>query len=220
MKAATAPALLSDDQRLAWLRLIRSDNIGPVTFRELINHFGSASAAIDAVPELARKGGRQIRLRSVADAERELAAATAAGARFVAMGEAEYPAWLRAIDGAPPLIAVKGNGGCLARPTIAVVGSRNASVAGRKFAMQISAGLGEAGFAIASGLARGIDAAAHTPARSRPAPSLSSPVDSIVPTRPKTSASPTPSSNGAATLSAKCRWGGNRAPAIFPAAIA
>ena len=162
MKAASAPALLSDDQRLAWLRLIRSDNIGPVTFRELINHFGSASAAIDAVPELARKGGRQIRLCSVDEAERELVAAAAAGARFVAMGEADYPPWLRAIDAAPPLIAVRGGGACLARPNIAVVGARNASVAGRKFAMQIAVELGEAGFSIASGLARGIDAAAHT----------------------------------------------------------
>ena len=84
------PAALTDDQRLAWLRLIRSDNIGPVTFRELINHFGSAAEALAAVPDLARKGGRQIRLASVEDAD--------------------YPPWLRAIDGAPPLIAVRGGG--------------------------------------------------------------------------------------------------------------
>ncbi|MEJ0097377.1 MAG: DNA-processing protein DprA [Bauldia sp.] len=157
-----APVLLTDDQRLAWLRLIRSDNIGPVTFRALINHFGSATAAIDAVPELARKGGRQIRLRSVEEAEREFAVAHALGARFVALGEAGYPPWLPAIDGAPPLLAVRGSADCLARPAIAIVGSRNASVSGRKFAMQIAAGLGDAGFAVASGLARGIDAAAHT----------------------------------------------------------
>ena len=158
------PAALTDDQRLAWLRLIRSDNIGPVTFRELINHFGSAAEALEAVPDLARHGGRAIRLASVADAERELAAADAIGARFVAIGEADYPAWLRAIDGAPPLIAVRGSGACLTRPAVAVVGSRNASIAGRKFAMQIAIGLGEAGFTVVSGLARGIDAAAHTAA--------------------------------------------------------
>jgi DNA processing protein len=134
--------LRSDEQRLAWLRLIRSDNIGPVTFRELINHFGSASAAIAGVPELARKGGRNIRLRSVEEAERELAMASAAGARFVALGEADYPVWLRTIDGAPPLIAVRGGSDCLVRPIIAIVGARNASVAGRKFAAQIAVALG------------------------------------------------------------------------------
>jgi len=155
---------LTDDQRLAWLRLIRSDNVGPVTFRELINHFGSAADALEAVPDLARHGGRTIRLASVADAERELAAARTVGARIVAIGEAGYPAWLRAIDGAPPLIAVRGDDGCLTRPAVAVVGSRNASIAGSKFAMQIASGLGEAGFVIVSGLARGIDAAAHAAA--------------------------------------------------------
>jgi DNA processing protein len=156
-----APTLLTDEQRLAWLRLIRSENIGPVTFRELVNHFGSATAAITAVPDLARKGGRQVRLFSVAEAEREMAAAAKAGARFVALGETDYPAWLRTIDGAPPLLAVRGSGACLSRPSIAIVGARNASVAGRKLAMQIAVTLGEAGFMVTSGLARGIDAAAH-----------------------------------------------------------
>jgi DNA processing protein len=158
---ASAPTLLSDEQRLAWLRLIRSENVGPVTFRELVNHFGSASAAIEAVPALARRGGRQVRLCSVADAERELATAAAFGARMVALGEPDYPPWLRSIDGAPPLITVKGAGECLQRPGIAVVGARNASVAGRKLAAQIAVVLGNAGFAVVSGLARGIDAAAH-----------------------------------------------------------
>jgi DNA processing protein len=158
---ASAPTLLSDEQRLAWLRLIRSENVGPITFRELLNHFGSASAALDAVPELAQRGGRRVRVCSVAEAERELAAAAAMGARFVALGEADYPPWLRAVDGAPPLLAVKGGGGCLRLPAIAVIGARNASVAGRKLAAQIAAALGNAGFAVVSGLARGIDAAAH-----------------------------------------------------------
>lgn len=153
---------LTDDQRLAWLRLIRSDNIGPVTFRELINHFGSASAALEAVPDLARKGGRAARVTPVETAKRELDAAEAIGARFVAMGEAGYPSWLRAADGAPPLIAVRGSSNRLIEPAVAVVGSRNASIAGRKFAMQIAAGLGEAGFVVVSGLARGIDAASHS----------------------------------------------------------
>jgi DNA processing protein len=155
-------AALTDEQRLAWLRLIRTETIGPITFRALLNHFGSASAALEATPDLARRGGRPIRLASVEDAERELAAAAAIGARFVAVGEPDYPPWLRAIDGAPPLLCVRGSGAGLTRPAVAVVGSRNASIAGRKFAMQIAAGLADAGFAVVSGLARGIDAAAHT----------------------------------------------------------
>ncbi|MBN9011247.1 MAG: DNA-protecting protein DprA, partial [Rhizobiales bacterium] len=152
---------LSDGQRLAWLRLIRSENVGPATFRELINHFGSASAALEAVPELAKRGGRRIRIAPAADAERELRAATAMGASLVALGEPDYPPWLRHIDGAPPLIAVRGDPAILIRPMVGIVGSRNASVAGRKYAMQLAASLGGHGYAIASGLARGIDAAAH-----------------------------------------------------------
>ena len=152
---------LSDDQRLAWLRLIRSDNVGPVTFRELVNHFGSAAAALDALPGLARRGGRAIRVASAEEAERERDAAEAIGARLVAIGEVDYPAWLRAADGAPPLITVRGEARVITAPIVSVVGSRNASVAGRKFAMTIARGLGEAGIVVASGLARGIDAAAH-----------------------------------------------------------
>ena len=164
MRYAAPPAgaaTLTDEQRVAWLRLIRTDTIGPATFRELINHFGSAAAAIDAVPELARRGGRTVRVRSVAEAEREIAAAARIGARIVAIGEPDYPPWLRAVDGAPPMLAIRGDGACFARPIVAVVGSRNASIGGSRFAMQIATGLGDAGFAVASGLAPGIDAAAH-----------------------------------------------------------
>jgi DNA processing protein len=132
-----------------------------VTFRELLNHFGSAAAALDAVPGLARRGGRPIRLASPEDAEREMERATGIGARLVAVGEPEYPAWLSAVDAAPPLIAIRGKAPVMTRPSVAIVGSRNASIAGRKFAMQIARDLGEAGLVVASGLARGIDAAAH-----------------------------------------------------------
>lgn len=155
---------LDDDQRLAWLRLIRSENIGPVTFRDLINHFGSGLAAIAAVPDLAQRGGRRIRLCSVEDAERERDGLARMGARLVAMGESDYPPLLRHLPDAPPLITVRGDASCLTRPAVAIVGSRNASVAGRKFAAQIAAGLGQADYAVASGLARGIDAAAHAAA--------------------------------------------------------
>jgi DNA processing protein len=155
---------LDDGERLDRLRLIRSDNIGPVTFHDLMAHFGSAHDALAALPALARRGGRRVRIASAAEAEAEMAAVADHGAALVFLGEADYPPWLAAIEGAPPVLAVRGAVESLARPTVAVVGARNASVAGRKFAMRIAADLGAAGFAVASGLARGIDAAAHTAA--------------------------------------------------------
>ncbi len=154
---------LTDASRAAWLRLIRSDNVGPVTFRQLINHFGSAATALEALPELARRGGARARIRiaSVADVERELATARAFGARFVAMGEVDYPGVLATVEGPPPLVAVKGGSGVCRRPSVAIVGARNASLAGRKMAAILAQGLGHSGFVTVSGLARGIDAAAH-----------------------------------------------------------
>jgi DNA processing protein len=159
-----ADASLSDAERLDRLRLIRSDSVGPVTFGELVGHFGSAGAALEALPALARRSGRSIRVCPRADAEREIEKIAALGARLLVIGEPAYPAWLAAVDGAPPVISVQGDPACLARPAVAVVGARNASVAGRKFAMRIAADIGAAGFVVASGLARGIDAAAHTAA--------------------------------------------------------
>jgi DNA processing protein len=154
---------LSDKQRIDWLRLIRSENVGPRTFRSLINHFGSAQAALEALPALARRGGGagSPKICSHDEAERELAAAEKLGAAFVAIGEAGYPPRLGVIDDAPPLLAVRGHRAALALPAAAIVGSRNASAAGLKLTQQIARGLGEAGFATVSGLARGIDAAAH-----------------------------------------------------------
>ncbi|HMJ29880.1 MAG TPA: DNA-processing protein DprA [Xanthobacteraceae bacterium] len=153
---------LSDEQRLDWLRLIRSDNIGPRTFRELVNHFGGARAALDALPGLARRGGASsARICSREDAERELKTARAQGIEFLGLGEPDYPQRLQMIDDAPPLLAVSGKRDILARPLVAIVGSRNASAAGVKFAERLARDLGDAGFAIVSGLARGIDAAAH-----------------------------------------------------------
>jgi DNA processing protein len=154
---------LSDEQRIDWLRLIRSDNVGPRTFRMLLNRFGDASAALDALPELARRGGatRLTRIPARADAERELAAGARRGIGYVALGEAAYPMRLAAIDDPPPLLAVRGKREVLGAPTVAIVGSRNASAAGIKFASRIARELGDAGFIIASGLARGIDGAAH-----------------------------------------------------------
>jgi DNA processing protein len=154
---------LTDEQRIDWLRLIRSENVGPRTFRALIDRYGGARAAIDALPALAQRGGatRTIRVHPRAEAEREIAAATRLGVTFVALGEAVYPCRLAAIDDAPPLITVRGNLAALSCPMIGMVGSRNASAAGIKFAERLARDLGQAGFVVVSGLARGIDAAAH-----------------------------------------------------------
>jgi DNA processing protein len=154
---------LTDEQRLDWLRLIRSGNVGPRTFRSLVNHCGGARAALDALPELARRGGASApaRICSRDEASRELAASARLGVSLVALGEPDYPARLRMIDDAPPLLGVRGKTSVLAANMIAVVGSRNASAAGCKFAERIARDLGDAGFIIVSGLARGIDAAAH-----------------------------------------------------------
>jgi DNA processing protein len=160
---AAEPIRLTDEQRIDWLRLIRSQNVGPRTFRALINHYGGARAALDALPALARRGGGSAapQIFTRAEAEREIEAARKLGAAFIAIGEADYPRRLAAIDDAPPLIAVRGNFAVLAMPLVAIVGSRNASAAGIKMTQRITRGLSEAGFGIASGLARGIDAAAH-----------------------------------------------------------
>ena len=154
---------LSEEQRLDWLRLIRTENIGPRTFRDLINHYGGARAALNALPALARRGGAAgpARICSREDAEAELKAARSRGVEFVALGEPDYPARLQMIDDAPPLLAVRGKLAALAQPLVAVVGSRNASAAGVKFAERLARDLGTAGFGTVSGLARGIDAAAH-----------------------------------------------------------
>lgn len=154
---------LTEKQRIAWLRLIRSDNVGPATFRDLINHFGTADTALMMLPELSRRGGstRSVRIASEADAIRELEIAERFGACFVGIGEPDYPPALRQIDGAPPLLAMKGNLNCTAMPAVGVVGSRNASISGAKFAAMIARDVGRAGYAVISGLARGIDTAAH-----------------------------------------------------------
>jgi DNA processing protein len=163
-KAAPLPiAELDEAGRIACLRLIRSDNVGPVTFRELINHYGGAEAALEALPELVRKGGgrRPIRICTRAAALAELSAAEKAGARPVFTIEPGYPSALAQIDVPPPLLYVKGDASLLTRPALAIVGSRQASAAGIKLTRQFARRLGEAGLVVVSGLARGIDASAH-----------------------------------------------------------
>jgi DNA processing protein len=154
---------LTDAERIDRLRLIRSDNVGPRTFNSLIAHFGNVRAALERLPDLARRGGaaRSGRICSEEDARTELAASKKIGVSLVAPGEAAYPPRLATLDDPPPLLGVRGNFDTLMRPMIAIVGSRNASGAGLKFAGQLARDLGDAGFVVISGLARGIDQAAH-----------------------------------------------------------
>jgi DNA processing protein len=163
VREGAKPIRLTDEERLDWLRLIRSQNVGPRTFRTLLNHFGDARAALEALPALARRGGGSAvpKICSREAAEREIEACRKLDVMLVAIGEADYPHPLQMIDDPPPLLAIRGRAEVFARPRVAIVGSRNSSAAGVKMAQQLARDLGHAGFAIASGLARGIDAAAH-----------------------------------------------------------
>ncbi len=154
---------LSSSERLDWLRLIRSENVGPRTFVRLLERFGSAGAALAALPDLARRGGRSrpVVICPKADAEREMAAAQALGCTVLASCEPGYPRYLAAIDDAPPILYARGNASLLTRPMVAVVGARNASVNGRNLTRRLAADLARDGLVVASGLARGIDTAAH-----------------------------------------------------------
>lgn len=146
---------------VARLRLIRSENVGPVTYRQLVARFGGAAAALAALPDLAARRGGSLKVAGVDAAERELDALLGFGAVPVFIGTADYPALLAQTETAPPVIATRGDTGLLERPAVAMVGARNASAAAVRFARGLAADLGDAGFVVTSGLARGIDAAAH-----------------------------------------------------------
>ena len=163
MAARLFETRLSDDERFDWLRLIRSENVGPRTFRALLDRCGGAAAALAALPDLARRGGagRPIRVAPADEVESELDEARKLDVRFIAFCEPEYPPALRHIDAAPPLLALRGREEALQQPAVAIVGSRNASAAGLAFADRLARGLGAAGYVVVSGLARGIDQRAH-----------------------------------------------------------
>ena len=154
---------LSDAERLDWLRLARSENVGPITFFALLERFGTAAAVLEALPALARRGGRRrpIKVCARAAAEREIEALTAVGGRMIALVEPAYPAPLAAIADPPPVLSLRGQADLLASDCIAVVGARNASANGLHFAERLAAELGAAGLTVVSGMARGIDARAH-----------------------------------------------------------
>ena len=152
---------LSEADLFDWLRLVRSENVGPRTFLSLLERFGSARAALDALPRLGRGAGRALKLAGAAEVEAECEQARRAGFRFVPLCDPAYPPSLRAIPSAPPLLCVRGRLDILQRPMVAIVGSRNASATGLIFTDRLAEGLGRAGYVVVSGLARGIDARAH-----------------------------------------------------------
>lgn len=153
---------LSDAERLDWLRLIRSERVGPVTFHQLLRRYGDVASVLERLPMLAQRGGRKdYRVCPAGVAAAELERTRAAGVRLLAWGEPGYPSALMAVEDAPPLLSLLGHGHLLDRAAVAMVGSRNATINGSRFAQRLAADLGKAGWPVVSGLARGIDAAAH-----------------------------------------------------------
>lgn len=162
-KPAPLPvAKLAEAEQLACLRLIRSENVGPVAFRELINLYGGAAKALATLPAIIQRSGRKkIRICTREEAEAELEAARRCGAEPIFTIEPNYPAALAALEAPPPLLYIKGRAHLLNVPSIAIVGSRDSSAAGMKLASQFAKAFSDAGYAVVSGLARGIDGAAH-----------------------------------------------------------
>ena len=152
---------LSANERFARLRLARTDRIGPVAFAQLIGRYGSALSALDALPDLVRKSGAASVPPPVETVEREIAAGDAIGARLLVLGDADYPEMLAALDPPPPILWTRGRVDLLNQPSIAIVGARIASAGGQRIARGLAQQLGQAGHVVVSGMARGIDAAAH-----------------------------------------------------------
>ncbi|MFV0622932.1 DNA-processing protein DprA [Sphingomonas sp. ac-8] len=151
------------DPRIDRLRLIRSANVGPITYRQLVSRFGSAAAALDALPQFAaRGGGRAPVVASEDSVRREIARTERLGARYRFLDDPDYPPLLAEIENAPPALILRGEGALMTRPCVAMVGARNASAAACRFARQLAEALSGEGITVVSGLARGIDTAAHT----------------------------------------------------------
>lgn len=152
---------LAQDEAFARIRLLRSPNIGPVSYAQLLRRFGNARAAVEALPQMAGRGGAPYRPAPEERITAEIAAVKRAGARYLFHDSPDYPAALAASDGAPPILTVRGNVALASRPSVSIVGARNASAAAVKLSRQFAVALAEAGLTVVSGLARGIDGAAH-----------------------------------------------------------
>ncbi len=159
---------LTAKEKLAWLQLTRTENVGPVNFFKLIEAYGTATKALEAVPEIAKRGGRKkpLKIPPLSLVEREYEALRKKGGYIITACEPDYPLALSALEDAPPVISVRGQAALLNKPCIGMVGARNASLNGRKFAEKLARDLGGTGQIIVSGLARGIDTAAHVGALS------------------------------------------------------
>lgn len=161
MESQGSQPVLSQTEAFARIRLLRSPNIGPVSYRQLLARFGDAGAALDALPDLASRGKGPYRPANAESIEREVAALRKAGARYLFHDQPDYPALLAELDSAPPILTCRGRLALASEPCVALVGARNASAAAVKLAREFGAALAEAGFTVVSGLARGIDGAAH-----------------------------------------------------------
>lgn len=159
MTAATAT--LTRDEAFARIRLLRSPNIGPVSYNQLLRRFGTAAAALEALPDLAARGGAPYRPAAIERIEAEVAAVRSNGARYLFHDSPDYPALLAALESPPPILTVRGDSALLSRPSVAVVGARNASAAAVKLSRDFATVLAGRGYVVISGLARGIDSAAH-----------------------------------------------------------
>jgi DNA processing protein len=154
---------LTEQDRFDCLRLARSEQVGTASYRRLIHRFGSAGAALAQLPELAKRGGRTRPLVAapIKQIEAELADAAKLGARYVFLGEPDYPPALAATEDAPPCLILLGDAARLSLPCVGIVGARKASANGQKIARELAHGMAAAGWCVVSGLARGIDGAAH-----------------------------------------------------------
>jgi DNA processing protein len=155
------PAPLTEPERRARLRLARTERVGPVAFAHLLGRYRSAARALEALPDLARRGGGGVQPASEASVAAELQRGEAIGAKLLVLGDAAFPPLLAALDPPPPVIWTLGDAAILSRPAVAVVGARVASASGQRFARGLAMELGQAGYVVVSGLARGIDGAAH-----------------------------------------------------------
>lgn len=159
--------VLAQEEAFARIRLLRSPHVGPVSFRQLLNRFGSAQCALEALPDLAGRGGTAYQPARGETVSREIAAVRAAGARYLFHDSPDYPALLGQLDSAPPILICRGHLALIHQPCVAIVGARNASAVAVKLARQFASDLAEAGLVVVSGLARGIDGAAHQAALDR-----------------------------------------------------
>lgn len=152
---------INDEQKINWLRLIRSENVGSITFFELLNHFGSAEKALEMLPQIAKRTGKSIKICPKENALKEIDNITKIGAKLITLCDPEYPHLLAEIPDPPPIIIAKGNSSILNKKTVGIVGARNASINGRKLAFEFAKELSEKDITVVSGMARGIDGSAH-----------------------------------------------------------